>query len=224
MNSDTSQRWADRLGTGTRTILIIVTSILGVFAIGMVGGFSHAVIEDGQLPTRPLVWLIFAAMVALVAFIGWVLLSLFRSIHPERMSGFDRRYWKMWAIVFGLSVPLGIALAVLGFSGDPPRSPFALILTNAPIAPLTAILVTVGMIGLLVAAAIIYHRTIDDHEERAYLWGSTIGYYFLILVFPLHWLLARGGLVSQLTIGSALLLVLLSTFLQAIVWALFKFR
>lgn len=222
MNSDMSPRWADRLGTGTRTILIVAAFIFGVFAVGMVAGYSTAVIEDGKVPTDPVVWLIFAAMVALVAFIGWVLISLFRSIYPERMSGFDKRYWKMWAIVFALSVPIGAVIAGLGFSDQ--SKGFSLILSNSPIAASTAILVSIVVSILLTASLVIYFRTIDDHEERAYLWGSNVAFHALALAFPLYWLLARGGLVPTLTIGIALLIVLLSCIVQAAVWALFKFR
>ena len=222
MNSDKSLRWADRLGTGTRTILIVTTFIFGVFAVGMVGGFSYAVLEDGKLPTKPLVWLIFAAMIALLAFVGWVLLSLFRSLNPQTMSGFDRRYWKMWAVIAALGMPVGIGIALLGLSDQ--GDGFSLVLSNAPIAPLTAIIGSLLIGVLLVVSAIIYHRTIDDHEERAYLWGSTVAFYFLALTFPLHWLLQRGGLIPALTIGMALLLILFSCIIQAIVWALFKFR
>ena len=222
MTVEVSPRWADRLGTGTRTTLIIVTFVLGIFAIGMVGGFSYAVIEDGKLPTKPLAWLIFAAMIALVAGAGWILLSLFRSMHPERMSGFDKRYWKMWAIMLGLSVPLGIGIAVLGHNED--ASFVSMVLSSAPIAPLTAILGSILLTAVVIISMIIYFRAIDDHEARAYLWASNIAFHFLALAFPLHWLLARGGLVPTLTIGIALLIVLLSCIVQAIVWALFKFR
>lgn len=222
MNSEPSPRWADRLGTGSRTFLIVTTFIFGVFAVGMVGGFSYAVIEDGKLPTKPLVWLVFAAMVGLVAFVGWVLLSLFRSIYPERMSRFDRRYWKMWAIVFALSAPLGALLAGLGLSDQ--SQGVSLILSNSPIAPLTAILVSIVVSILLIASLVIYFRTIDDHEARAYLWGSNVAFHFIAIAFPLYWLLARGGLLPQITIGIALLIVLASCVVQASVWALFKFR
>ena len=222
MDARTNDGWANRLGPTARTIAIILAVVLGVFAIGMVGGFSYALIEDGQLPTKPQVYLIFAAMIGLVVASGWVLLSLFRSIQSAGMSRFDRRYWKMWLVIFALSMPIGAAVAVLGLSDQ--RDGLTLILSNAPIAPLAAILVSVAMTMLLVMAAVIYHRTIDDHEEHAYLWGSTIGYYFLVLAFPLHWLLARGGLVPQITIGIALLIILASCVVQAIAWAMLKFR
>lgn len=222
MNSDVSPRWADRLGTGSRTTLIIVAFILGVFAIGMVGGFSYAVIEDGKLPTKPRTYLIFAAMVGLVAVVGWVLLSLFRSIHPERLSRFDRRYWKMWAVMTGLSVPFGLGILFLALNED--ASFISLVLSNSAITPLTAILGSILLSAVLIVSMVIYFRAIDDHEERAYLWGSNIAFHFLALAFPLYWLLARGSLVPTLTIGIALLIILFSCIVQAIVWALFKFR
>lgn len=214
--------WADRLGSTSRYTLIVLTAILAIFMIGMIGGFSYAIYEDGKLPTKPLAYIIFAAIIAVTAVAGWVLATLIRSLRPETMSNFDRRYWKMWAVVLALSLPLGIGLAASGMNDS--DGGFSMALSNTPIAPLTAILAAIILTVLLALAAVYYHRTVDDHEERAYLWGSTLAYYFLILAFPLHWLLARGGLVPALTIGIALLLVLLSCIVQAIVWALFKFR
>ena len=188
----------------------------------MVAGFSYAVFDDGQLPTKPIAYIIFAAMIGLVAVVGWVLATLIRSLNPQMMSGFDRRYWKMWAVIAALGMPVGIGIALLGLSDQ--GDGFSLVLSNSPIAPLTAIVGSLLIGVLLVVSAIIYHRTIDDHEERAYLWGSTVAFYFLALTFPLHWLLQRGGLIPALTIGMALLLILFSCIIQAIVWALFKFR
>ena len=222
MNADANAGWAERLGSTARILLLVVTAIFGVFAVGMVGGFSAAVIEDGQLPTKPVAWLIFAAMVALVAVIGWILATLVRSFRPQTMSGFDRRYWKMWGVIVLLGMPVGVALAAFGL--DDPGDGFSMMLSNSPIAPLTAILVSLAVAILLTASLVIYFRTIDDHEERAYLWGTNIAFHFLALAFPLYWLLARGGLVPQITIAIALLIVLLSCIVQSIVWALFKFR
>ena len=222
MTLDRSSRWADRLGPGVRTILIIATFLLVVFAVGMVGGFSYAVLEDGEFPTKPVVWLIFAAMIALVIGTGWALISLVRSTHPERMSNFDRRYRKMWLWVLVLGIPAGMALGAFGFSDQ--SAGFSLALSNSPIAPLTAILVSLGAGVALIASLVVYFRAIDDHEERAYLWGSNVAFHFVAIAFPLYWLLARGGLVPALTIGIALFIILVSCIVQGIVWALFKFR
>lgn len=222
MNADANAGWAERLGSTARVLLLVATAIFGVFAVGMVGGFSAAVIEDGQLPTKPIAWLIFAAMLGLVAVIGWILARLIRSFRPQTMSGFDRRYWKMWGVIVLLGMPLGIALAAFGL--DDPGGGFSMMLSNSPIAPLTAIIVSIVVSILLIASLVIYFRAIDDHEARAYLWGSNIAFHFLALAFPLYWLLTRGGLLPQINIGIALLIILLSCIVQAIVWALFKFR
>jgi len=222
MGAQINAGWADRLGSTARVTLIVVILILGIFMIGMVAGFSYAVFEDGKLPTKPLAYIIFAAMIGFAALVGWVLATLIRSLRPQSMSGFDRRYWRMWAVIVGLSIPIGIGFVMLGVSDR--ANGISLVLSNSPIAPLTAILGSLALGVLLIASAVIYHRTIDDHEERAYLWGSTIAFYFLALAFPLHWLLARGGIVPVLTIGVALLLILLSCIVQAIAWALLKFR
>jgi hypothetical protein len=222
MDAHANSGWADRLGPSTRLRLIAVTTIVAFLMIGMVAGVGYAVYEDGELPTKPAVYVIFAAIVAVTAVVGWTLAKLVRSLSSQPMSNFDRRYWKMWAGVFGLSLVIGVIVAAVGLNSQ--ASGLSLMLSNAPIAPMTAVIVAIALTILLALAAIYYHRTVDDHEERAYLWGSTLAFYFLIVVFPLHWLLARGGLVPSLTIGIALLIVLASTVLQAIVWAIIKFR
>lgn len=222
MEQQANAGWADRLGPTPRITLIVVTATLGLLAVAMLAGYSYAFIEHGHLPNTPRAYFKFAVMVGLVALFGWLVTKLIRSIRPETMSYFDRRYWKMWAIVVGLSIPIGVMVAVIGLSKK--EDPFSMALSNSPIAPLTAIVGAVVLVTILIASVVIYFRAIDDHEERAYLWGSNVAFHFLALAFPLHWLLARGGLVPALTIGTALLLVLASCVLQAIVWALFKFR
>lgn len=222
MDVQVNAGWADRLGSTARVLLIIAAALLTIMMLGMVAGYGVAIYEDGKLPTKPLAYIVFAAIVGVTALAGWLLATLIRSLRPQTMSRFDRRYWKMWAAIVALGIPLGIILAIVGL-GDQ-REGVSIVISNAPIGPLAAIAASTLLVVLCALSAIYYHRTVDDHEERAYLWGSTIAYYFLVLAFPLHWLLARASLVPQITIGVALLIVLISCILQAIVWGLFKFR
>lgn len=221
MNVQANEGWADRLGMSARIALIVIVAILGLFAVGVVVGLTVALIEDGAR-TKLTVYVILALSIGLSAVCGWLLAKLVRSMRPASMSSFDRRYWKMWVVIAAIGVPLGIGLAAI--ADDGPGDSKWLVLSNAPLAPMTAILASVLLVVMLAFAAIYYHRTVDDHEERAYLWGSTIAYYFLLFAFPLYWLLARGGLVPILGIGIALLIILISCILQAIVFCLFKFR
>ena len=111
----------------------------------------------------------------------------------------------------GVQHPLGRSVIAQSFSGSP---------IAAPIAALLAVLTT----GFFAAAVWLYHRTIDDHEERAYLWGSQLAYYLLVLALPAWWLLERGGIVGPVTATVALIAILISFLVQEIVWAWLKFR
>ncbi|MEO7603307.1 MAG: hypothetical protein ABIS39_08670, partial [Sphingomicrobium sp.] len=124
-------------------------------------------------------------------------------------------------VLAALGVPVGVLLGSFGQTGGMAAlNPFSDTPIQTPIAILLAVLVT----GFLAAAAALYHRTIDDHEERAYLWGSQVAYYFLFLTFPAWWLLERGGLVGSITTGGALGALLASFLVQGAVWAWLKFR
>ena len=124
-------------------------------------------------------------------------------------------------LVTALGIPVGAALALSTRSDDlASLNPFGTQPIAAPIAILLAVLVT----GFFSVAVALYHRTINDHEERAYLWGSQLAYYFLVLALPAWWLLERGGIVGPITTGIAFIAILISFLVQAIVWAWLKFR
>ena len=90
--------------------------------------------------------------------------------------------------------------------------------------PAIAIFLAVLITVVVIVAIALYHRAVDDHEERAYLWGSQFAYYFLILAFPAWWLLERGGIVAPLGTGVAFIAILISFLVQGAVWAWLKFR
>ena len=123
--------------------------------------------------------------------------------------------------MIALGVPVGIVLAMSTLDADAGNfNPFGSTPIAKPVAALLAILVT----GTFAASVALYHRAIDDHEERAYLWGSQIAYYFLILALPAWWLLERGGIVAPITTAVAFGGILLSFLVQGAVWAWLKFR
>jgi len=223
MDGQAQGNWADRLNPTARTASIVIALIAALLVFGAIVGVTVAVFEHGKLPNKPLAYVVFAGMLGLAALLSWFIAGLVRAVRRQQMSGFDRRYWRMWIVLVALGLPLGIAVGILG-TGDDQQNPLSSMFSNSAISPLVAGLLGAAFVLLMVLAAVYYHRTIDDHEERAYLWGSTIAFYFLALAFPLHWLLARGDIVPVLTIGVALLLILLSCIVQAIAWALLKFR
>lgn len=75
-------------------------------------------------------------------------------------------------------------------------------------------------VGLAISMTI-YHRAIDDHEERAWLWAGLAGWYAFIVPAPVWWVLNRAGLAPP---ADTMLLFLFSMIVNAIVWLWLKFR
>lgn len=209
---------AERSGP-QRVLIAILLGVAGLFLLGLAAGVVGAMIAKGHLPSR--LWvaglpLVAAPLGALSVYAAWRLAA-----PPKSASGYEKRYWRTWLIVTALGVPVGMVLAMTTLDGDAGNfNPFASTPIDRPVAILLAILVT----GTLAAAVGLYHRTIDDHEERAYLWGSQIAYYFLILAFPAWWLLERGGIVGPITTTVAFVAILISFLVQGAIWAWLKFR
>jgi TRAP-type C4-dicarboxylate transport system permease large subunit len=139
---------------------------------------------------------------------------------PKDASAYEKKYRNVWLAIVAISAPVGAIIAILLLrSGVPATSVF-----TAPIAPGLAIALAFLITAVCIAAIALYHRAIDDHEERAYLWGSQLAYYFLVVAFPAWWLLERGGIVGAITTGTAFAAILVSFVVQAGVWAWLKFR
>ena len=219
-----SAEWVERRKPGTRIGLLLLAIVLALFVGGMITGFIVASVEQGHfLPRKPMGWIVLIG--ALLAGYGLyrAIRLLLRPSLSEGLSPFEQRYSKMWLWVVLLGVPIGIGLAMFSLDSEPGGSYFG-IFSDGVLPPYGAALLSIALLILFGVAAILYHRTIDDHEERAYLWGSQIAYYFLAASIPIYWLLFRGGLVPALTAGGAMLLLLASFVVQAAIWAWFKFR
>ena len=224
MTGSKSADWIGRQKPAARIALLFLAIVLALFVAGVFAGFVVASVEHGHiLPRKPVGWLVILAA-ALAGFILYrAIRALLRPALSTGLSSFEQRYSKMWLLVMLLGVPVGIGLAMFSLSGDP-RASFGRIFTDGALPPVGAVLISTSLALLFGIAAVLYHRAIDDHEERAYLWGSQIAYYFLAAAIPIYWLLFRGGLVPALTAGGAMLLLLTSFVVQAVVWAWFKFR
>lgn len=203
----------------TRVPIAILLGTLGLFLIGLTAGIAAASIEQGHLPSR--LWVLGLAILAvplgLIALrVAWQLL-----LPPASASGYERRYWRMLVGVGALGVPIGmVAVITSKDKGFGALNPFV----SSALSPGVAItLASLSAIAFIVAVAL-YHRAIDDHEQQAYLWGSQVAYYFLIVAFPVWWFLQRGGLIPAMNVGTVIVALLLSFIVQAAVWAWLKYR
>lgn len=103
--------------------------------------------------------------------------------------------------------------------GDPTVG-FAL-LGDSPLTPNFAIGASILWIVGMIVSLVIYHRAVDDHEERAYLWASTAAWYAITLAAPTWWVLARAGLAPS---PNAMLIFLGALVVNCAVWLWLKYR
>ncbi len=220
-------RWTANLTPAKRAILGFLALTLAIFTVGFFVGFGIATIEKGHLPRSPWSYLALvtaaAALSALVIFI-----NALRHSQPARTS-YEKRYNRAIVAFGAIGGLIGLSWAMLQISNADEPKGFDLSWMFDPAAfqalpPGAAIAAVVVLILVLGGAFAWYHRIIDDHEERGVLWGSTIGYYFMLFAVPCWLLLAAGGLLPTMTGAIALALVLASTVVQAAVWAWLKYR
>jgi len=190
-----------------------VITLATVFLMGGVAGYLDAHRADGGDGPSGLV----AGGLVLLAGAGvmWLYLRRF----PLFWQGWSRRKRLYTASIAG-SVLLGLLTAILLRSGqaDVTADPF---FSNSALSPQIAILLALLWGAGISIAVFIYQRTIDDHEERAYLWAGLAGYYAFVIPAPMWWVLARADLAPPV---DAMLLFGLTIITNALVYLWLKFR
>lgn len=189
--------------------IIIATA----FVAGAASGYLDAVREDGaSVPPTPLIF-------GLVSAAGAAVLAIY-------LTRFGR-FWAHWsprkrlyiaslllAAGLGFAVSLGLQMANDGGAGfntfGNGRIAFAPALA-------VSLLWTVGM----AISIVLYQRNIDEHEKQAYLWAGLAGFYAVVFVTPVWWLMARAG---QLPPVDAMVIFLLAVAANAVVYFWTKFR
>lgn len=192
-------------GIGWPIAIFIGTAMLaGVFA-----GYSEARAELGHAALAPWAGAMIAIALGAVAFAFYVRrhADWFRQWSPRK-----RLYW----VGLVLAGTLGLVSAImLRANGDTD------LMSDSAMTPTLAIgLSALWALGLM-AALIIYHRTIDDHERMAYQIGGLAGFYAFVIPCPIWWVLARASLAPPV---EAMPLFAFSLTVNALVYFWFKFR
>jgi hypothetical protein len=123
---------------------------------------------------------------------------------------------------------IGIAAVIGGVMGawlqidSPGGSPASLApLSNSPLTPSFAVGASILWVVGLIVTLFIYHRAVDDHEERAYLWAGLAAWYTFVLSAPTWWMLHRASLAPP---ADAILLFAGALVVNCIVWLWLKYR
>lgn len=159
------------------------------------------------------------AAAGVVVVIGMAALSLYIRLVGAFWTDWSARKRRYWTS-FGVAALVGGAGAIWVMLAQQNQSPIGQLL-NGRLPATTAIGATLLWIGGLSAAMTLYHRSIDDHEERAWIWAGLAGWYAFVLPAPAWWMLHRAALVPPV---DAMLLFLASLFVNTMVYLWLKFR
>ncbi|HMO76423.1 MAG TPA: hypothetical protein PKD99_12500 [Sphingopyxis sp.] len=183
--------------------------LLGGFA-----GYNQAAIDNGEGPLP--VW---AGPLAALAFAAFGLAFYLRRYAPmwRQWSPRKRRYWLTLAFCGAIGGVVGGWLVI----DQPGERGLTEMLASGALSPGFAIGAALLWTAGLAVGMIFYHRTIDDHEERAWLWAGVAGWYAFIFPAPVWWVLHRAALAPP---ADVMLLFCLSLIVNAVVWMWLKFR
>jgi hypothetical protein len=202
------------MSPGRALAWLIAGLIAAIFFAGVAAGFLEAAAEDGFDKITPS----FGGTVVGLTIASITLLLTAPSLPRwQAMSPRRRLYWGSLGGSALLGAVIGIMLMIDGASGRDAAS----LLTDGPLSPDFAIAVAALYVIGLTAACLAYHRAIDDHEERAWLWAGLAGWYAFVLPAPAWWVLRRAAVAPPV---DAMALFILSLLVNAIVWLWLKFR
>jgi hypothetical protein len=185
-----------------------------IMLAGAFAGYNAAAAENGKAVLAP--W---AGPLIAIA-LGVTGLMLYFRRHAgwfRRLSPRQRRYWS----ALGLSAIVGGIIGG-GLVLDQPMDRGATALFgHGSLTPGFAIGASLLWVAGLAVGMILYHRAVDDHEERAWLWAGLAGWYAFVFPAPVWWVLHRAGLAPP---ADAMLLFLFSMLVNAAVYVWLKFR
>lgn len=136
----------------------------------------------------------------------------FRGLSPRQ-----RRYW----LALGLSGVVGGIIGVWLVLDQPMDRGAIDRFSSGALSPGFAIGASLLWVAGLTICMILYHRAIDDHEERAWLWAGLAGWYAFVFPAPVWWVLHRADLTPPVDVMA---LFLLSLVTNAAVYLWLKFR
>lgn len=218
-NPRNGKSFVDRMSPAARLAALLASALVTIFALGGIAGFTKALLEDGSWPS-PAGLLAYGAFYLTAAVFGLLAWRLSAPWRGPGLSSYQRRYTRMWLTLLALGFPAGLLLGIANEPVEGIRSLAGL----GPIDPLLAIVTAIAITVLLGASLVIYHRTIDDHEQQAYLWANSLAFYFLAIAFPVAWLLTRGGVIPPFGAGGSMLILLVALLINTASWAWLKFR
>ncbi|WP_245798713.1 hypothetical protein [Sphingopyxis flava] len=195
-------------------VLPVLISLGAVMLAGVFAGYNDATVEAGRTPLAPWVGPLVAAAFGIGGLTlyfrrhaGW-----FRALSPRQ-----HRYWS----ALGLSAIIGGIIGGWMVLDQETGRDAADLFGSGALSPSFALGASLLWAGGLAVGMILYHRAIDDHEERAWLWAGLAGWYAFIFPAPVWWVLHRAALAPPVDVMP---LFLVSLLVNGAVYLWLKFR
>ena len=102
----------------------------------------------------------------------------------------------IWAAVLG-GAAIGFAVGWFENDGGTDKGPSIATFFGNSLDPSFAVITAIVSLLVIGASTYFYHKNADEHEERAILWGSTIGSYATVTLGFIWVILHKGALLPE---------------------------
>lgn len=198
-----------------RVAQLVGGSVIAIFALGVMAGYTKAAIERGVLGWKALV--VYAAASAIL-FLGlWIARK-----GVERFALAKSPKMREYQIIMAVTVLLGGVIGILMQVGAGPSHAKGLsaLSYEASMTPAVSA-VLLATLPLLAWLYYRWHKTADEHEQAAYNFGGMLSLYAYFFASIGWWTAWRGGLLPEPD-GFAIFWMVITVWLLGWLWRRYR--
>ncbi|PLK25931.1 hypothetical protein [Novosphingobium sp. TH158] len=174
-----------------RAFAIIFAVLIGIFTLGMIGGFAYASIERGSASWKGIA--IVVPLALLLGYCSWWLLR--KGVAGDWLPRSPRQ--RANRLVLYSTMAVGVVAGILLQIGEQEMGGSTSFLGyDTPLDPAVAI----GLLATLPVIAWLYyrwHQSADEHDQAAYNFGGMLSLYTYFFASIGWWIAWRGGLADE---------------------------
>ena len=134
------------------------------------------------------------------------------------LSRRQKLYWSSFIVSATLGLAMSWFMHSTGILGINSKHPFDFL--SSKISKNIAVTGSIIYFISMITVCILYHKGMDEQEERAYLIANTASWYFLLAAVPIWWLLSRADIAPSI---DGMAIAMASFIVNLAVWAWKKF-
>jgi len=196
-----------------RAITLLLGGVMLIFLVGVLFGFGAKILEDQNFSLTS--GLILTGIVVAIAAGATFMWKQLKARPAAQMANSERKSRNIYIASMAMGAALGIY--IMATSGPD----FDTIFSNGPISATTAIGALIGWLVLMPAITVLWWRTTDEHELKAYSDGALFAFHLYIFVAPSWWMMARAGWLPQ---HDPMIVFAIVMIVWSAVWLIRKYR